>query len=306
MKSGRGRVDDRRSTLLSAVPASSRRQRAIMTVVSSDPLWPEIDVLAQRLVPRVLQQIDTLAEQAAAIGNWTVPSGTSLAADDRATRPYQASHAIQACLIAGIDNLNGLRYMMFGPPDVKNRDVTIHQAAHYLLARGAIENFATGLWMIMPKSRPERLTRTMRWHAQNIRDMHSALDPLPVEATFTTREEKLEALETVLISATGGVPPRFRHGYTATEVVRFADTVSPTESKLLSTESIWRLCSGFAHGRPWANLGFLAREELPTNDPDILHARLTSDLPRALMAPQHALKLCTALLSAYNRRSTSH
>src|SRR5215210_2469033 len=44
---------------------------------------------------------------------------------------------------------------------------------------------------------------------------------------------------------------------------------------MLTTRFTWQLCPGFAHGRPWASLGFLEREELPTDDPDVLHARMT-------------------------------
>lgn len=60
----------------------------------------------------------------------------------------------------------------------------------------------------------------------------------------------------------------------------------------------------FAHGRAWASLGLLEREELTTGDPDILHARMTSDLPRSLVAPQRALDLCDQLLATYRMRST--
>lgn len=266
----------------------------------------ELDQLARQLWPRVLSEIDHLAAQSAEVGSWTVTSGTSLAGDDRQTRPYQTSHAVQACLVAGIDNLNGLRYMMFGPPDASDRRATIHQAAHYLLSRGAIENFATALWMVKPPSRPERVTRTLRWHAQNIRDMQSALDRLPVESSSRTRERKLEDVEQVLSRAVGHIPPKFRNGYTATEVVKYVDTVCAQDNAMLSTHFIWQLCSGFAHGRPWASLGFLEREELETDDPDVLHARMTSDLPRALMAPQHALTLCRELLATYAARSMRH
>lgn len=33
---------------------------------------------------------------------------------------------------------------------------------------------------------------------------------------------------------------------------------------------------------------------------------MTSDLPRALMAPQHALDLCEQLLATYQMRNTPH
>ena len=158
--------------------------------------------------------------------------------------------------------------------------------------------------MLSPASRPERVTRTLRWHAQNVRDMHVALDPLPVESSTTTRDQQFERLERVLRDATGEVPPRFRNGYTTTEAIRHVDGILPSDGRMLTTLFIWRLCSGFAHGRPWASLGFLEREDLQTDDPEILHARMTSDLPRALMAPQHALDLAQQLQALYRSRTT--
>lgn len=96
--------------------------------------------LATKLWPHVIQEIDNLARSGEEAVR-SVPTGTSLATDDERTRPFQTSHALQQCLVAGIDNLGGLRHMIFGAPGETAASVTVHQSAHYLLARGAIENF---------------------------------------------------------------------------------------------------------------------------------------------------------------------
>lgn len=262
-----------------------------------------LEDLAAKVWPRLISEIDELALGAQA-GVWSVPLKTSLAADDQRTKPFHTSHAVHQCLVAGIDNLSGLRHMIFGAPGAHCEEATLHHAAHYLLARGAIENFATALWILDPSSRSERVTRTLRWHAQNIKDMHAALAPLPVEFSTTTREEKFERLEQILRDSVGGVPARFRSGYTTTEVVEYVDDAFSATDSFFSTVFIWRLCSGFAHGRPWASIGFLEQEELVSDDPEVVHTRMKSDLPRALMAPQHALELCGRLLATYRTRST--
>ncbi len=266
----------------------------------------DLDDLATRLWPLVVQRIDELVEMTSEVGSWSVRSNTSLSGDDRRSRPYQTSHAVQSCLATGIDNLHGLRHMMFGAPSEQPSRIVIHQAAHYLLARGALESFATGLWLLTPAARAERVTRTLRWHVQNVKDMHTALEALPDQTLSTTREEKLINLETAITRTVGSIPPGFRRGYSTTEVVRYVDETRGQANQMLSTQFIWQLCSGFAHGRPWASLGFLEREELPTEDPDILHTRMTSDLPRSLMAPQHALDLCEQLLATYRMRNIPH
>ena len=156
---------------------------------SVDNSAADLDDLATRLWPLVVQRIDELVEMTSEVGSWSVRSNTSLSGDDRRSRPYQTSHAVQSCLATGIDNLHGLRHMMFGAPSEQPSRIVIHQAAHYLLARGALESFATGLWLLTPAARAERVTRTLRWHVQNVKDMHTALEALPDQTLSTTREE---------------------------------------------------------------------------------------------------------------------
>lgn len=76
----------------------------------------DLDDLAARLWPLVVQRIDELVKMTSEVGSWSVRPNTSLSGDDRRTRPYQTSHAIQSCLATGIDNLHGPRHMMFAPP----------------------------------------------------------------------------------------------------------------------------------------------------------------------------------------------
>jgi hypothetical protein len=217
--------------------------------------------------------------------------------------PYQLSHAFQLLLNAGIDNLNGIRHLTFGRPGHDyGGEVVLHQAAHYVLARGAIENFATALWMLGPRRRPERVERLLRWQVQNVNDSHSAVDRFGVSDT-RTKASRLTDLEQIAVASLGGVPPQFRRGYSTTEVVKYADEFRTPEG-MLTTHFIWQLCSGFAHARPWAHMSFLERELHPTDDDDVLQARLTSSMGRALMAPRHALDLCAALLERHQRLNT--
>ncbi|HZX06206.1 hypothetical protein, partial [Kribbella sp.] len=40
----------------------------------------------------------------------------------------------------------------------------------------------------------------------------------------------------------------------------------------------WRGCAGSAHGRSWAALAFLEKEEFPTHDPEVVRLRVTNTL----------------------------
>jgi len=261
---------------------------------------PDFDSLAGQLWPGVVEEIDELVRRADSYAVWATQPGTPLAGDDRATRPFQLSHAVQLLLNAGIDNLNGVRHLTFGRPDHDHGgQMILHQAAHYVLARGAIENFATALWMLGPRRRAVRVERLVRWHIQNVNDSHSATDRFGVPAP-KERGPRLSELESIALASLGQLPPRLRRGYSTTDVVRYVDELRPSTG-LMSTHFIWQLCSGFAHARPWAHLTFLERDLQPTPDPDVLHARLTSSMGRALFAPKHALELCDTLLHRHER-----
>lgn len=275
---------------------------------TSDSLASVVDVsgleeLAVKLWPDVVSAIDAIVARSEA-GEWQTVPRSSLSGDDAATHPFQTSHAVQMLLNAGIDALNGVRHLIWGRPNDPPSQPVLHQAAHYVLARAAIENFATGLWILEPKARAVRVERTVRWHVKNVTDQHSALDRLSLPAS-KSREDKLAQLEATVSGALGHVPPRFRSGYTTTEVLRYVDQANPERNvnAFLSAQLVWQLCSGFAHGRPWASLTFQDRAVQPTDDPDILSLRLTSDMHRALLAPKEAMHLLERLLVLHAARN---
>lgn len=263
----------------------------------------ELEELTAKVWPDVVSAIDALVARAER-GDWHTVERSPLSGDNAGTQPFQTSHAVHMLLNAGIDALNGVRHLIWGRPHQQPSQPVLHQAAHYVLARAAIENFATGLWILTPQKRTLRVERTLRWHVKNVTDQHSALDRLDLPTT-RTREEKLSQLESMVSAAVGHIPPRFRNGYTATEVLRYADETNPDReaNAFMSAQLVWQLCSGFAHGRPWASLTFQEQEAKPTEDPDILSVRLTSDMHRALIAPKEALHLLERLLKLHDERN---
>jgi hypothetical protein len=263
----------------------------------------ELEDLATRLWPDVVSAVDAIVARAEA-GDWHTVPRSSLSGDDAATHPFQTSHAVQMLLNAGIDALNGVRHLIWGRPNDPPSQPVLHQAAHHVLARAAIENFATGLWILSPRKRALRVERTLRWHVKNVTDQHFALDRLSLPTT-KSREDKLAQLEAVVVGAVGHRPPKFRSGYTTTEVLRYVDQTNPERevNAFLSAQLVWQLCSGFAHGRPWASLTFQEQELLPTEDPDVLSVRLTSDMHRALLAPKEAMHLLERLLVLHQARN---
>ncbi|WP_418058904.1 hypothetical protein [Pimelobacter simplex] len=265
---------------------------------------PSLDDLATTKWAEIIPLVDQLVERAETQGEWRVVPHTALAADDAKSRPHQMSHAARMLLNAGIDNLNGVRHLVFGRPDAATPSIVLHQAAHAVLARGAIENFAAGIWMLGPQRRDVRLERLLRWHVKNVKDQHAAVDRFGAEASGSrTRDEKLNELIGKMIGI-GGDSRGIRTGYTTTQTLVFADEFTGRDTQGLPSHFIWQLCSGFAHARPWASLSTLEREEHDTNDPNVVHLRLTSDISRALLAPLRAIELCEAMLARWHMLNT--
>lgn len=91
---------------------------------------PELDALALRAWPDVVEMIDALVRRAEAGGWGAVLPRTSLVADDVRASPFQTSHVVQLLLNAATDNLHGVRHLIWGPLGQQSDQPVIHQAAH--------------------------------------------------------------------------------------------------------------------------------------------------------------------------------
>jgi hypothetical protein len=240
------------------------------------------------LIDRMMERVDTR-------GEFPVLVGSSLAGDDKAASPYQTSHAVKMCLLAGVDHLHAVKVLILDQG-------VLHIAAPSSLARGALENFAAAYWMLGPQDRTERVLRTLQWHAKNFKDGDRAMARFGLggHVAVETKLQKLFAVGSRRdISSTA-----IRRGYTSTDAVTYAE--AENSDLPLGVTLPWQVCSGFAHGRPWAFLSMLNREAESTEDPDVLLVHFTSDLLKAQYPALAALDLLTRLLRLYEARSGCH
>jgi hypothetical protein len=112
--------------------------------------------------------IERLAERVGEPHDLAVKPGSSLDGDDRASHPFELSQAIRHIINATVDQLHGAKVAV---DDSRNR----HLAVSATLSRTAIENVASGVWMLGPRSRNTRVERVLRWHARNYQDFASFL-----------------------------------------------------------------------------------------------------------------------------------
>jgi hypothetical protein len=56
--------------------------------------------------------IDKMAQRIADPNDFQISAGSSLAGDDKASRPYQVSHAARMCLVVGVDHLQAVKALL--------------------------------------------------------------------------------------------------------------------------------------------------------------------------------------------------
>ncbi|OZG29728.1 hypothetical protein BH683_007255 [Williamsia sp. 1138] len=243
--------------------------------------WHEISPLIDRMSERIGDRDD-----------FKVAAGSSLASDDALTNPYQLSHSVRLCMTAGVDHLHSVKRLVMDSQ-------VLHVAAPFSLSRGALETFSAAFWMLHPIAPGDRIAHGLRWHAKNFNDMHSAVDLLPDVVQNSTLKAKYAKLYRIS-DAHGLSRKSIRDGYTSTAAVKYAE-----EHSSVRVLFPWQLCSGFAHGRPWAYLGASSREQFETEDPQVQHLRLTSSLTTVLYPALQALHLLQDVLKLFADRSNT-
>lgn len=245
-----------------------------------DALWAMFASDVDRMMDRINDSTD-----------FAVSPESSLAGDDQASDPYQVSHAVQMCIVAGVDHLHAMKSLFI---DLN----VLHSGAPFTLVRGALEIFSSGFWILQPAKRNTRVERVLRWNAKNFHDQHPALESLSL-SDVAKRDAKYARLGE--IAGRRGIPAAdVARGYSSTEAVKCAEEFAPTAEPLLP----WRMCSGYAHGRPWVYLG-MADEDMfqETDEPGVYKAHVTSDPGKLLYPSLHAQWLMNDLVGLVERRA---
>jgi len=250
-----------------------------VTTEQIDRKWDEMSPLIDRMMERTGNEKE-----------FPVAKGSSLAGDDGASSPYQVSHTLRQCITAGVDHLHAMKLLV-------RESGVIHAAAPATLARGALETFGTAFWILDPPSRDLRIERNLRWHYKNLKDGDTARSELGL-ATNRPLKIKLQHVQSVADQQGIGTI----RGYSSTDAVTWADEHAVKASNVLFS---WRLCSGFAHGRPWAYLGALNREEHDSGEEGVQNIRLEANDATTLFPALCALHLLTDVLTLYRDRASA-
>jgi hypothetical protein len=242
----------------------------------------------------IVQAIDEATLRMQNPSNLYVAPNSQLAKDDARSDPYQVSHCVQTCLNAGIDHLHAARTLMFHP-----HEPVLHANADWSLIRGALENFAAGFWVIHPPQRTYRVEHALRWMVKNFKDQGKATEDLDLPNTKPTAD-KVDKVVDVGRRAGCNVK-QIRGSYLSTTALEYVDRYSHTTNPHL----MWQLCSGFAHGRPWASHSMNEMEIQSVSENGVHTVKFTSDYKRLLAAAWPASELMRAVDYLYTLRAST-
>ncbi|ORV49991.1 hypothetical protein AWC02_05270 [Mycolicibacter engbaekii] len=253
------------------------------------------DVAAEWVEQKWSEYAESIEALAARVGDpddFRVISRSSLAGDDTKSHPFEVSHALRHIINASVDQLHGVKVVV--------RDANYqHLAVSNTLVRAALENTATGLWILGPKARPQRIERALRWHARNYHDFANYLTSSG-SSTADMLKRNADSLDQIsdVAKRLGIDADRAKSGLKVTE---------PIKGGALYTElpvyNDWQITSGFAHGRPWAHQGFLHREQVDGGTDGHLVYRMTAREDMTLYFAVQALHLLGELLRLRDRRA---
>jgi hypothetical protein len=225
-------------------------------------------------------------------GGFDVGQGSDLADDDAQTMPYTVSHALTTCLIAAIDHHHALLALVL-------KTDYLHLNAPATVARGALETACTAIWLAAPADRDERIRRTLCWFWKDAKDGDTAATGrgMKVPKPLADRQDELTTLATAQ-----GLTQSIK-GYTSTDAVTVAKEYLGNNGKM-DVLLMWRVCSGFAHGRTWPQLGFSANERTPIpGNPDMVGVRFTSSYVRALSMVTASRQAIEAAIALFEERA---
>ncbi len=217
-----------------------------------------------------------------------------LAGDDRTAHPHKVSQAAYRALGTATEHLAALRALVL-------QAKMLHPTAPYTLNRAAIETGAAAVWLLAPTTRPPRVIRSLQLTVGDAIDADTVASEtgLPMRRPLEERRAEIDQLAQTI---RGGALTRLPRA-SSSSIVRAADAACSSPVGVLTA---WRVCSGFAHGRLWATLAVLQRDEvvdLPA--PGDVGLRVTNSLDRLIWATMAAVDVVDTGLRLYRKRAAS-
>ncbi|MFJ3229183.1 hypothetical protein ACIPJS_38345 [Streptomyces sp. NPDC086783] len=219
---------------------------------------------------------------------------SSLAADDAPLGPYAIAHLVRCSYTAGLAHADALRRLVAAGE--------IDPTSPWTLLRGALENFATGLWLIDGAGRDERRRRGLSLWDEDMRNRHQHEQDTshqPSGAGQTGAQRRMEIKD---IADRLRLSPLTRPG-THHILLAAAPSAGLTAVKV---GAVWRAASGFAHGRYWPNLRASQPRAAIEADDGIHTIALVIDEDQHRPLAQYCHSMLRRLQEHYTARAQAH
>jgi hypothetical protein len=255
--------------------------------VDDDDEVHEPEVLAA--LARVFEQLDKWLARRDSLP--AVQPGSRSGGDDDATSPYQLTHAVEATLSHSLDHMHALRTMVADAG-------TIHMAAPFTLMRAALENAAVAAWLLLPDDRDERVRRRLLLALEDAADGYKVRQLSETSIIGETLEQRRARLADIGVAY--GLPRSSLMGKMASWKTIVREAGAATKYDADHYEIMWRLCSGFTHGRSWSMLSTLQRTTVASVD-DVFEVRLNAPAGAVLVVASTAAEVLRVALALHDR-----
>ncbi|WP_406340232.1 hypothetical protein [Streptomyces sp. NBC_00648] len=220
---------------------------------------------------------------------------SSLATDDAPLGPYAAAHLICTSYTAGLAHADALRRLTLAGE--------VDPTSPFTLLRGALENFATGIWLLTGPDRSERRRRALSLWDEDMRNRYqheqdTGQVPAPPGMSGAQRCDEIRSLASQLALAPLTAPK------THAILLEAAPAAGLTAVRV---GAAWRAASGFAHGRYWPNLrASQPHAALAADDRGVHTFALVIDEDQHKPLAQYCCTMLNWLQESYRARSTAH
>lgn len=227
-----------------------------------------------------------------------VREGSSLDGDREATRYNPIPDQLVGLLVAATDHLRAVQVT------VEDSGGKILAMALFTLVRSAIEMSGTGLWILAPKSRDERVLRSLALTWDNRRQVRSVKTALGQDPAQDAGFNRMQARVEQLIDQRPGIS-----GIRISKVESVSGrlgSISDLVPHLVEPPLIlWQMASGIAHGNTSMMQGVLEQKQLSPFVGGSASFELTTSVVTLAMFYDAALTLAARLLELHETRNTS-
>ncbi|WP_109947361.1 hypothetical protein [Micromonospora globispora] len=253
------------------------------------------------------ENLETLRRLLEALDRWLpltqqppapVGSGSQFASDDTLLNPVQISHAAWSAILLAVDHLHNLRRSVEGCPSCQP-GATFLNGSNYSLLRGALENASKAVWLLAPEDQKTRILRRLQLEVKHIQDQEKFQTLVKIPPPSREKAERLAEIKR--LAAAAGLPGDGPIGNPSpTRMVRAAGEVIFGDADL--GQILWSLCSGAAHGDPWATLSLAEKTEV-ARKANVATIHLSPSIPNLLALTAAAVEVIQRAFILYAKRN---